>query len=535
MFTRIRFLILGATILVANQPDEVWSRPPLRTTQDPAASAPTLKPGDTGPAVEALQLTLNADPILKAQPNATPLDVDGDYGNATRVAVERFQRLHKLPTTGFADPATRAAMGPPPPLTAEPPVPAPEIINAQVTPRKPAEPLDGPPATLSPVWAIADGKTGALIQGENADRPVEIASTTKIMTALIVTRFASRDPKVLDEVVTFSERADRTPGSTSGLKAGETAPVGELLYGLLLPSGNDAATAFAEHFGARCAPPEGDLAADLPLPRFVAEMNRVAAELGMAETHFDNPHGLPVATHRASARDLARLASVALRDPTFARVVNTPRHGFTTTNADGQKRNVVWSNTNRLLGTEGYDGVKTGTTTAAGNCLVASGHRGQRPSHRRHPRGGDDRGPLCRRPQPLPLRLDSPGRRQGPLTVNGSAHRLLDRPDEVGALALGLEFGCSGFGEGFVRIVEGLNRPAADVADRPDDAHPGGRFGANPPLGGLGSGFPDGRLVQAQGFGRFGGGPQVAEVERAAGHRRLQKGSGGQAGRNRLE
>ena len=336
----------------------------------PAQQPPptTLKSGDTGAAVETLQRSLNA------QPGATAIDVDGDFGNGTREAVVRFQKAKGLPATGVVDDATRQALGPPPPTTGDPILPAPEVVNAEVIVRKPAESLDGPPAVLTPTWAIADGRTGDLLWGGDADRPVEMASTTKMMTALVVARFAAADPKVLDEVITFSERADRTPGSTSGVKAGEKVPVGELLYGLMLPSGNDAATAFAEHFGARCAP--GDDPAANPEARFVAEMNRVAAELGLRETRFKNPHGLPAADHRSSARDLARLASVGLRNPLFARVVNTPKHGYAPVAADGSKRNVVWTNTNRLLGTEGYDGVKTGTTTAAGNCLVASGHRG---------------------------------------------------------------------------------------------------------------------------------------------------------------
>ena len=371
-----RFLILGITLLVTPWAGEVRSQTAAPATEGQTTAQPTLKQGESGGSVEVLQRSLNAQTILMAQPGVAPLAVDGDFGEATRNMVLRFQRLRQLPTTGQADAATWKALGPPPPPTDDPELPPPAVVNAEVIVRKPAEPLDAPPAVLSPVWAIADGTTGDLIWGGSADQPVEMASTTKIMTALVVVRFVARDEGVRDEVVTFTERADRTPGSTSALKVGERTTVGELLYGLLLPSGNDAATAFAEHFGARCAPPAGSPTETDPLPRFVAEMNRVAAELGLAETHFDNPHGLPVATHRTSARDLAKLASVALRDPTFARVVNTLKHGSTITRPDGSSRNVIWSNTNRLLGTEGYDGVKTGTTTAAGNCLVASGHRG---------------------------------------------------------------------------------------------------------------------------------------------------------------
>jgi D-alanyl-D-alanine carboxypeptidase (penicillin-binding protein 5/6) len=204
-----------------------------------------------------------------------------------------------------------------------------------------------------------------------------MASTTKIMTALVVVRMMAKDPKVGDEMVTFSRRADQTIGSSAEVREGERLPVRELLYGLLLPSGNDASVAFAEHFGGRLKAATGASKPDDPFARFIAEMNRVAEELGLHETHFENPNGLPSAEHRSSARDLARLARHALADPTFARVVSTRKHGCTLVDAQGKRRNVVWKNTNRLLDTEGYDGVKTGTTTAAGTCLVASGRRGR--------------------------------------------------------------------------------------------------------------------------------------------------------------
>ena len=131
-----------------------------------------------------------------------------------------------------------------------------------MVPKRPADPLDGPPFVTARTWAIADGKTGEVLWGHDEAKPVDIASTTKIATALVITRLAAKDPAVLNETVTFSERADQTTGSTSGVRAGERLSVRELLYGLLLPSGNDAAVAFAEHFGGRLKP-----AADSPRRR----------------------------------------------------------------------------------------------------------------------------------------------------------------------------------------------------------------------------------------------------------------------------
>jgi serine-type D-Ala-D-Ala carboxypeptidase (penicillin-binding protein 5/6) len=260
---------------------------------------------------------------------------------------------------------------------AEKAVPPPEVVNAETLPKQPADPLDGPPYTTVKAWAIADGRTGEVLWGQREKEPLEMASTTKIMTALIVVRLMARDAKVGDEIVTFSRRADRTVGSSSEVREGEKVPVRELLYGLLLPSGNDAAVAFAEHFGGRLEPPADAPKQEDPLPRFVAEMNRVAVKLGLHETHFENPNGLPASTHRSSARDLARLAQQALAEPAFAAVVSTRQHGFALVDGQGKRRNVVWKNTNHLLDIEGYDGVKTGTTNAAGTCLVASGRRGQ--------------------------------------------------------------------------------------------------------------------------------------------------------------
>ena len=164
--------------------------------------------------------------------------------------------------------------------TSEKAVPSPEVVNSEVLPKQPADPLEGPPFITSRVWAVADGRTGSVLWGHRETEPVEIASTTKIMTALVVVRLMAKDPAIRDEVVTFSGRADRTVGSTSDVREGEHLPVHELLYGLLLPSGNDAAVALAEHFGPRLKPDHDATGQVDPLPRFIAEMNRVAVDPG---------------------------------------------------------------------------------------------------------------------------------------------------------------------------------------------------------------------------------------------------------------
>jgi D-alanyl-D-alanine carboxypeptidase (penicillin-binding protein 5/6) len=237
--------------------------------------------------------------------------------------------------------------------------------------KAPADALDGPPFVTAKAWVVAEGTTGKALWGHNAAEARPMASTSKIMTAWVVCRLAAADAKVLDEVVTFSDRAAKTPGSSAKLNAGEKVPVKDLLYGLMLPSGNDAAVALAEHFGPRFgSEKDGD-----GLERFVGEMNRRAKSLGLKEMAYQDPNGLSP-QNVSSVHDLATLAAEAMKDDRFRTVVSTRRHGCDVTVPSGGKRKVTWNNTNVLLGIEGYEGVKTGTTTPAGNCLVACGRRG---------------------------------------------------------------------------------------------------------------------------------------------------------------
>lgn len=324
--------------------------------------------GATGPLVEALQRTLNAR--LSPSPE---LSVDGDFGSMTRDAVRRFQREHHLPASGEVGPETWTALGPL--LMQDAPVPDPATVNAESLRREPPDDPDAPPLVTCKAWAVGDARTGKLLWGHQERRVLDFASTTKIMTAYLVLHAAEKDPHVLEEIVVFSRRADDTIGTSAGLRAGEQLPVRELLYGLLLPSGNDAATALAEHFGGRFAPPDSAAEESDPVVRFVAEMNRTAKALGMNATGFANPHGLTAEGHRSTAEDLFLLAHAARRLPRFRDYVNTRQRGCTVTSTAGYRRNVLWKNTNHLLAIEGYDGVKTGTTDAAGACLVACGSR----------------------------------------------------------------------------------------------------------------------------------------------------------------
>jgi D-alanyl-D-alanine carboxypeptidase (penicillin-binding protein 5/6) len=328
-----------------------------------------LKVGAGGLLVEALQRTLNAR--LEPSPD---IGIDGDFGPQTEQAVKAFQKSKNLSETGEVDDKTWKALGI---LVEEEEVPDPSIVNAEVIKKEPLEVIDGPPVTTCKAWAIGESETGKLLWGFNEGERRDIASTTKIMPAYLVFKHAESHPEVLDEIIEFSQRADETEGSTAGVRTGEKISVRELLYGLMLPSGNDASVALAEHFGTRLAPPNKKYASSYDA--FIGAMNEVANELGMDTTRYENPNGLPEKGHQSCAGDLLKLTHASMQLPMFCEYVSTPKRGCTVEGPGGYKRNLLWKNTNKLLGIEGYDGVKTGTTTAAGACLVSQSSRGGKP------------------------------------------------------------------------------------------------------------------------------------------------------------
>ncbi len=344
----------------------------------PSEASNQLQVGSLGELVEALQRTLNArlDPSPK-------LSSDGDFGPATEAAVKAFQKQSQLPETGIVDAAVWSKLGP---LVEPQEVPDPKIVNASKQTKAPLDPLVGPPWVSCTSWAIADGSSGKLLAGAEENELRDPASTTKIMTALVVLQMVQEHPEYLDEIVTFSTNADQTSGSTAAIRAGEQLPVKELLYGLLLPSGNDASVAFAEHFGAKLVKKDTsakdasdssakEFTAKEAYDAFIAEMNATAKRIGMKHSKFVNPHGLTDKEHKMSASDLCILAYEAMKNSLFREVVSTRVRGYTVRSVQGYTRNVKWDNTNELLGTEGYLGVKTGTTNAAGACLVSMAER----------------------------------------------------------------------------------------------------------------------------------------------------------------
>ncbi|HHW42711.1 MAG TPA: D-alanyl-D-alanine carboxypeptidase [Desulfotomaculum sp.] len=211
-----------------------------------------------------------------------------------------------------------------------------------------------PPRITADAAVLMDAATGQVLYAKNPHQPRPPASTTKILTALLALEGGR-----LDQVVTVSPEAAAVGESSMHLFPGEKMTLEQLLYGALLRSGNDACVAIAEHIAGN-------------VNNFVWLMNRKARELGARHTHFVNPNGLPAAGHLSTAYDLALLTRYALRNHNFQRMVATRYHGFGVPHYGEYHLH----NTNRLLWSyRGADGVKTGTTSAAGMCLVASASR----------------------------------------------------------------------------------------------------------------------------------------------------------------
>lgn len=191
--------------------------------------------------------------------------------------------------------------------------------------------------------------TESVIEEKNADLRLPMASTTKIMTAIIIIEDCN-----LEEVIEVADEAVGAEGSSIYLKKGEKISVKDLLYGLMLRSGNDSAAALAIHHSGS-------------IDKFAVAMNKKAIELGLENTNFTNPSGLPDDEHYTTARELCKIACYAMRNKVFKEIVSAKTYS-------GDFRS--YTNKNKMLfNYEGANGVKTGYTIKAGRCLVTSAER----------------------------------------------------------------------------------------------------------------------------------------------------------------
>ncbi|QWT55702.1 D-alanyl-D-alanine carboxypeptidase [Christensenella sp. MSJ-20] len=203
--------------------------------------------------------------------------------------------------------------------------------------------------------SLVEITTGRILYSKNGDAPMPMASTTKVMTALLAVESGK-----LNEVVTVPKEAVGVEGSSLYLEEGEQFTLLDLTYGLMMQSGNDAATVIAIYLGGSV---EG----------FAAMMNEKARELGAKNTNFVNPHGLPAKNHYTSANDLGIISAAAMRNQDFSTIVSTKYYEMMP-KGSGTKRTI--KNKNKLLWNyESATGVKTGYTIEAGKCLVASSAR----------------------------------------------------------------------------------------------------------------------------------------------------------------
>lgn len=214
---------------------------------------------------------------------------------------------------------------------------------------------DALPAVTARSAVVMEAATGKVLYQRNMDQLRYPASTTKMMTLIV-----ALENSKLDEVVTASSNASGTEGSTIWLEIGERLTMEQLMYGMMLVSGNDATVAVAEHIAGT-------------VPKFAQMMTKKAHEIGAVNTHFANSSGLPDPEHYTTAYDLALIAAYGYQNPEFAKIVGT------------KEKQIPWSvnpynrdlgNENRMLWLyDGGNGVKTGYTDAAGRCLVSAAKR----------------------------------------------------------------------------------------------------------------------------------------------------------------
>ena len=209
--------------------------------------------------------------------------------------------------------------------------------------------------TISGKNAIAiEVNSGRILYEKNGFNKASIASTTKIMTLIV-----ALENNLLDDTVVVSKKAAWTGGSSVNLKEGDKIKLSEILYGLMLNSGNDAAVAIAEHTAGN-------------LEEFAKLMNEKAKEIGALNTNFVTPHGLDTEGHYSTAYDMAIISKYALQNPIIAKIVSTQY--YTMHFLDGKTKEL--KNTNPLLSFyEGISGMKTGYTGMAGRCLIATAKR----------------------------------------------------------------------------------------------------------------------------------------------------------------
>lgn len=214
------------------------------------------------------------------------------------------------------------------------------------------------PDTSAISACLIDAEDNGVLYGKDEDKIMHPASTTKIMTAILALESGK-----LDEPLVITPEAVNTEPSSLGLRLGDKITLREALTGMMIVSGNDAAVAVAQTVAGS-------------VPAFAKMMNDKAKKLGAVNTHFVNPHGLTNQYHYSTAHDMAIIASYAMKKPEFREIVS--KKAYNMKYIDGHTEYVTTTNRFLKSGFYGANGIKTGFTNAAGDCLVASATRGQK-------------------------------------------------------------------------------------------------------------------------------------------------------------
>ena len=218
-----------------------------------------------------------------------------------------------------------------------------------------------PPTVTAQAWSVFAPSSNTFLGGKNETARYEIASITKIMTFLTVLDILDEQRISLSALISVPASACRIKGTSSNLEEGDQLRILDLLYGMMVPSGNDSAMALALYCGKFYHE-------SLPVIGFVRAMNSISAFLDLGDSFFQNPHGLSNRPNYSSARDVNLLAAHAMKNKFFKEVVESVEYTCEINNPSSGIRTARWVNTNKLLGQD-VDGVKTGTTRNAGACV----------------------------------------------------------------------------------------------------------------------------------------------------------------------
>ena len=244
-------------------------------------------------------------------------------------------------------------------------------LHCPTAPSFGSSPVSPAPLVTATAWSIINITSGECLWGKNKDAVRDIASLTKMMTLFVVKQCFRHKICTLQDMVIVPKEATLLGGTTAHLKSNDSLRVVDLLHGMMLNSGNDAAYTLADYFGGKMLrDPRINCkkTACRNVDFFIKQMNVWSRGLGMKNSKFLNPHGLSHMGNQSTAMEICKLAAVLIKRPMVLDIVSKARYSCDVWN-NGCARKVSWTNTNLLLGKPGINGFKTGQTPTAGPCL----------------------------------------------------------------------------------------------------------------------------------------------------------------------